>query len=190
MKSSDTRLIPHSREQVFDALTRTDILQLCIPGCERIDQTDDGKLNAVIAAKVGPVRAKFEAMIDITEAVRPESYKAVGEGKGAAGMASGTASATLSDENGSTRLNYEFEAKIGGKIAQLGSRVIDSFSKKFANDFFEKFEAVMTADLGGEPVNAPQSNPAATKSSSQTNKFLLIGIAVLAVVGVVYFLAN
>ncbi|UWQ35438.1 carbon monoxide dehydrogenase subunit G (plasmid) [Leisingera sp. M527] len=187
MKSSDSRLLALPRETVFDAFLNTDILQRSIPGCESIVKNEDGSLSAVIAAKVGPVRAKFAADIDIVEAIRPEIYRASGSGKGVAGMATGDASATLTEEDGKTRVDYQFEAKIGGKIAQLGSRVIDSFVKKFANDFFEEFELALTE--GPSSASEPSASdvaPSGPQNKSGSNKLALTLLVLAAVAGVCY----
>jgi len=129
-----------SRDKVWRALNDQDTLQRCIPGCQEVTGSLESGFQAVVVQKVGPIKAKFSGAVTIENAVEPERYRIVGEGKGGvAGFAKGAADVALTEVPGGTQLDYIVEAKVGGKIAQLGSRIIDSFAAKMANRFFESF---------------------------------------------------
>lgn len=129
------------REQVWAALNDPTILQKCIPGCETLTKASDTNFSASVVAKVGPVKAKFSGEVELTELSPPSSYKISGEGKGgAAGFASGSADVRLEEsDEGGTVLSYTVNAQVGGKLAQIGSRLIDSTAKKLSREFFDKF---------------------------------------------------
>ncbi|PRY23867.1 hypothetical protein CLV78_104360 [Aliiruegeria haliotis] len=128
------------REEVWAALNDPDVLRVCIPGCQELEQTDDGRLSAVVVQKIGPVKAKFKGEVELVNVVPPESYTIQGEGKGGvAGFAKGAADVALAEEDGETVLTYSVHAQVGGKLAQLGNRLINSTSKKLANTFFDTF---------------------------------------------------
>lgn len=130
------------RDIVWEALNDPDILRNCIPGCEELEKTDEHSFEAKVKAKVGPVNAKFTGSVSLSNMNPPESYTISGEGKGgAAGFAKGSADVHLQAESDQvTTLTYKAEAKVGGKLAQLGSRLIDGTAKKMANEFFSEFE--------------------------------------------------
>lgn len=131
--------IPASRERVWEMLNDPDVLRACIPGCESLEPTDDG-FAATVNAKIGPIKAKFKGSVAIEDSDPPHGYALVGEGKGGvAGFAKGRADVKLREDGDETVLNYEADAKVGGKIAQLGSRLIDSTVKKLADKFFGDF---------------------------------------------------
>lgn len=131
--------IPAKRERVWEMLNDPDVLRASIPGCESLEPTDEG-FAATVNAKIGPIKAKFKGTVAIEDANPPQGYALVGEGKGGvAGFAKGRADVTLREEGDETVLNYEADAKVGGKIAQLGSRLIDSTVKKLADQFFGNF---------------------------------------------------
>lgn len=141
MEMVGERMIAADRATVWSALNDPEILKACIPGCERMEKTGDNTLEAEVTQKVGPVKAKFKGAVTLEDVVEAESYRIVGEGKGgAAGFAKGGAKVTLADVDGGTQLAYEAEAKVGGKLAQLGSRLIDGFAKKMADEFFDRFK--------------------------------------------------
>jgi carbon monoxide dehydrogenase subunit G len=139
--------IPASREQVWAALNDPEILKASLPGCESLERVSDHEFAATVAAKVGPVRAKFNGHVRLSDLHPPESYKISGEGKGgAAGFAKGGADVRLVEEGAAvTVLSYTAKADVGGKLAQLGSRLIDATAKKMADDFFENFRRQLTA---------------------------------------------
>jgi carbon monoxide dehydrogenase subunit G len=156
-------VIKAPRQAVWDALNNSDVLKLCIPGCEEVEKTSDTSFSAMVVAKVGPVKAKFTGEVTLSELNPPNSYKISGEGKGgAAGFAKGGAEVTLKDtEGGGTTLNYVVNAQVGGKLAQIGSRLIDSTSKKMAGEFFKTFGLIVEASAKPSNVdtNTFQSPP-------------------------------
>lgn len=134
--------LPAPRQAVWEALNDPATLRECIPGCESLEVGEDGSMSAVVVAKVGPVKAKFAGVVRLEDIVAPESYSIVGEGKGGiAGFAKGGARVHLIDEGEETVLSYTVEAQVGGKIAQLGGRLIDSSAKKLSGQFFDCFAA-------------------------------------------------
>ncbi|MCF6321555.1 MAG: carbon monoxide dehydrogenase subunit G [Rhizobiaceae bacterium] len=145
MEISGEYIIPAGRELVWELLNDPEILKQCIPGCEEITQKSEDEFSAKVVLKIGPVKAKFGGDVRLSDKVYPQSYRISGEGKGGiAGFASGGANVQLEEVEEGTRLNYEVDAKIGGKIAQLGSRLIVSTSKKLAGKFFDKFREIAT----------------------------------------------
>jgi carbon monoxide dehydrogenase subunit G len=147
MDMSGSHRIPAKREKVWEALNDPEILKACIPGCESLEKTSETEMTAAVTSKIGPVKAKFKGAVTLENINPPESYTIVGEGKGGvAGFAKGSADVSLTEEGDETVLSYEAKAQVGGKLAQLGSRLIDSTAKKMAEDFFTKF----TEMVGGE----------------------------------------
>src|SRR2546421_1841483 len=128
------------REAVWAKLNDPEVLKACIPGCESLEMISDHEFQAVAVNKVGPVKARFKGKVRLTDLDPPNGYKISGEGDGGvAGFAKGGASVTLSDKDGGTLLSYNVEAQIGGKLAQLGQRLVNGAAKKTADDFFLKF---------------------------------------------------
>jgi carbon monoxide dehydrogenase subunit G len=141
MEMSGERQIAASRAEVWAALNDPEVLKACIPGCQEMEKTGDNGFTAKVVQKVGPVKATFTGEVELSDIVEGESYTISGKGKGgAAGGASGGAKVTLADSDGGTLLTYVAEAKVTGKIAQLGSRLIDGFAKKMADQFFTTFQ--------------------------------------------------
>lgn len=142
--------IPAPRQKVWEALNNPDVLRRAIPGCESIEKQSDTEMTARVAAKVGPVSAKFSGKVTLSDLDPPNGYRISGEGSGgAAGFAKGGATVKLTDDGqGGTVLSYKVDAQIGGKLAQIGSRLIDGVSRKMADDFFSRF----SAEVGAPPV--------------------------------------
>ncbi|CAN7177948.1 carbon monoxide dehydrogenase subunit G [Phyllobacterium sp. LjRoot231] len=137
--------IAASRDTVWKALNDPEILKACIPGCESLEKISDTELEATVGVKIGPVKARFNGKVELTNLNPPSSYTISGEGKGGvAGFAKGGADVTLVEEGAETVLAYKVNADVGGKIAQLGSRLIASTSKKLATQFFENFNAAVS----------------------------------------------
>jgi hypothetical protein len=133
-------IIAAPRQKVWEALNDADVLRKCIPGCESLDKKSDTEMSATVVTKIGPVKAKFSGDVRLENIKAPVSYTIAGEGKGGiAGFAKGGADVTLEEVPEGTKLSYAVKAQIGGKLAQLGSRLIDSTVKKLADQFFEKF---------------------------------------------------
>ena len=156
MELTGEHRIPASRKVVWEALHDPDLLRTCITGCESLEFVEDDKMKARVTAKVGPVKATFDANVAIVDATEPEGYTLQGEGKGGvAGFAKGSAKVRLTEDGDATLLHYEADAKVGGKLAQLGSRLVDSTAKRYAADFFsclsEKLGGGATADAAAPP---------------------------------------
>jgi uncharacterized protein len=132
--------LPASRETVWQKLNDPDTLKATIPGCESLEKISDTAFQAVAVTKIGPVKARWKGKVTLTDLNPPVSYKIVGEGEGGvAGFAKGAATVNLSDKDGGTLLTYNVDAQIGGKLAQLGQRLINGAAKKMADEFFQKF---------------------------------------------------
>lgn len=161
MDMSGERLIAAPRETVWAALNDPEVLKACIKGCESIEKLSDTEMTAVVAAKIGPISSRFNGKVTLSDLNPPNSYRISGEGQGGvAGFAKGGADVQLSEAEGGTKLAYSVNAQIGGKMAQLGARLIDSVAKSYAEDFFNKFsERVAPAPAASE--SKPQ--PAATE---------------------------
>ena len=152
------------KQQVWNALNDPEVLKGCIPGCEEIDKTSDTSFSAKVTAKVGPVKAKFTGDVTLSDLDPPNAYKISGEGKGgAAGFAKGGANVSLKDnDSGGTTLEYAVTAQVGGKLAQIGSRLIDSTAKKMAREFFETFGKIVDKDETDD-----NNNPTASKGETE-----------------------
>jgi len=132
--------LPASREAVWAKLNDADVLKACIPGCEELTKTSDTDFQAVATTKIGPVKARFKGKVHLTDLNPPSGYRISGEGDGGvAGFAKGGATITLTEKDGGTLLTYNVEAQIGGKLAQLGQRLINGTAKKLADEFFANF---------------------------------------------------
>ena len=142
MELQASRHIAADRMAVWAALNDAEVLKACIPGCEELTGSPDEGFSAVVKQKVGPVKATFKGEVTLSDIVAGESYTISGEGKGGvAGFAKGGAQVRLADHpDGGTELSYDVTAKVGGKLAQLGSRLVDSFATKMADQFFERFQ--------------------------------------------------
>ena len=134
--------LPAAREVVWQKLNDAEVLKACIPGCEELNKTSDTEFQAIAVAEIGPVKAKFKGKVHLTDLDPPNGYRISGEGDGGvAGFAKGGATVALSDKDGGTLLTYNVEAQIGGKLAQLGQRLVNGAAKKLADDFFRNFAA-------------------------------------------------
>lgn len=170
MELHATRTIAADRAAVWAALNDAAILRACIPGCEDLTGTPEDGFTAVVKQKVGPVKATFKGTVTLSDVVPLQSYTISGEGKGGvAGFAKGAAHIRLTDAPaGGTDLAYDVDAKVGGKLAQLGSRVIDSFAAKMADSFFERFQARLEGDPADTVVDTAVDAPADTPLEGDT----------------------
>lgn len=170
--------IAASRRAVWEALNDPEVLRQCIAGCETLERVSDTEMTARVTAKIGPVTAKFTGGVTLSEIVAPDSYTITGQGKGgAAGFAMGSAKVTLSESDGATLLHYDASAQVGGKLAQLGTRLVGGTARKMADEFFDRFsrlvaptapeiETVVVEEAEGVTVTrpapvAPEPQPAA-----------------------------
>ncbi len=174
MQVSGEYQIDASRETVWAALNDPDVLRRCIPGCESLEQVGENAFEARVTAAVGPVRAKFNTSLALEDLDPPVSYRLVGKSKAAAGFGSGSAAVMLTESEGGTRLSYEADFKVGGKLAQVGSRLVLGATKKTADDFFGAFARELdpgtSASAGGE---AAVAEPAGLRT------WLAVGAAVI-----------
>jgi len=151
MKMAAEREIAADPAVVWAALLDKDVLAACVPGCQEMSGSAEEGFEATVVQKVGPVKATFKGVVTLSDMVEGQSLTLTGEGKGgAAGFAKGGANVRLEPIEGGTKLIYDVEAKVGGKLAQLGSRIIDGFSRKMADQFFQRFQETVegTAEPG------------------------------------------
>ncbi len=152
MEMTGEQLIPASQQHTWDALNDPEILKACVPGCDSIEKTGENEYLVLMVARVGPVSAKFKGKLALSDLDPPNSYSIAFEGQGgAAGFGKGSAQVRLAPEGEGTRLAYSVKASVGGKLAQIGSRLVDAAAKKIANDFFQAFnDKVAGAQAGHE----------------------------------------
>ncbi len=144
MTMSGEQQLAAPREKVWAMLNDPAVLKSCIPGCETLDVIGENEFMAVATNRIGPVKARFKGKVRLTDLDPPNGYKISGEGDGGvAGFAKGGASVNLTDKDGGTLLSYNVEAQIGGKLAQLGQRLVNGAAKKLADDFFVRFAAAV-----------------------------------------------
>ncbi len=137
--------LPAAREEIWAKLNDPDVLRVCIPGCESLEKISDTEFKAVAVTKIGPVKARFKGKVTLSDLDPPNGYRISGEGDGGvAGFAKGGAVVSLSVADGGTVLVYQVEAQIGGKLAQLGQRLVNGAAKKMADEFFKKFAAAVS----------------------------------------------
>ncbi len=163
MDMTGEQRIAASREEVWRALNDPEILRQAIPGAESVERISDTEFQATVTAKIGPVKATFKGKVELTDIDPPNGYTITGDGKGGAvGFAKGGAKVRLTEDGGETILAYEVTASVGGKLAQIGSRLVDGAAKKMAGEFFDKFtEIVAGASAEAAPEAASEVAPAA-----------------------------
>jgi uncharacterized protein len=146
MDMTGERRIPAPRQTVWEALNNPEVLKVSIPGCESLEKLDGDQMKATASIKVGPISARFNGKVQLTDIDPPNGYRISGEGQGGvAGFAKGGANVTLADDGADTLLSYQVNAQVGGKLAQLGGRLIDATAKQMADAFFDRFSAQVQA---------------------------------------------
>ena len=141
--------IPAARQDVWEALNDPEVLKQCIDGCQELSKDSDTQFSAKVTAKVGPVKAKFSGKVTLSDLDPPNGYKISGEGQGGvAGFAKGGATVKLTEDGADTVLSYSANAEVGGKLASVGSRLVEGVAKKQADDFFGKFSEIVGGDQG------------------------------------------
>ncbi len=159
MKMSAEREIAAEPAVVWQALMDPEVLKACVPGCQELSGTPEDGFEATVVQKVGPVKATFKGQVSFSEMVDQQSLTLSGEGKGgAAGFAKGGADVKLAPSGEGTLLTYDVEANVGGKLAQLGSRIIDGFAKKMADQFFERFQKTVEGTADDEEADEAQGS--------------------------------
>jgi hypothetical protein len=184
MEMSSTRVVHAAPDAVWNALNDPSVLKACIPGCESLERVSDSEWRAIVAAKVGPVSARFNGTMRIVDPTPPTGYTLKFEGQGgAAGFANGEAKVSLATSNGGdTALSYAAKANVGGKLAQIGSRLIDGAAAKMADDFFARFaERVAPPE---EPTAGPAPVPVVTdeRGSHWVRYIALAAMAIIIIV--------
>ena len=190
MKLSGSYQINLSKEKVWEALNDPEILKKAIPGCEEFTKNSETEFTAKATNKIGPFNASFTGDVELKDLNPPNSYKITGSGNSPVGFASGEAFVKLEDHEQGTKLIYEVEANVGGKIAQVGSRLIDMTAKKMADIFFGKFsELISSTDEGNNKNQIDQklTNQDNIKSKHQ-NKILIYSAAVVGALILAYFI--
>ncbi|MBU2358052.1 CoxG family protein [Loktanella sp. M215] len=166
MELKDTRDISAPPEAVWTALLDADVLRRCVPGCTDMDGNPDDGFTATVVQKVGPVKATFKGEVTLNDMKPPHSLTITGQGKGGpAGFASGGADVVLTPDGTGTKLSYDVNAKVGGKMAQLGSRIIDGFARKMADQFFDDFKKAVE---GGDAENANHDDTSVAEKNKDT----------------------
>ncbi len=193
MDMTGERRIAAPRQTVWEALNDPEVLKASIPGCESLEKLGDDQMKATAAVKVGPISARFTGKVQLTDIDPPNGYRISGEGQGGvAGFAKGGANVYLKDDGADTLLSYQVNAQVGGKLAQLGGRLIDATAKQMADAFFDRFSAQVRAMVpvsAAEPIAAPI---AAAPASAEISLLSLIpiepfGLPIAAWVGVGVF---
>jgi len=191
--------IPAPRQRVWEGLNDPEVLKQCIPGCQTLEKVSDTEFNGRVVASVGPVRATFGGKVTLSDLDPPQSYTISGEGSGGvAGFAKGGAKVNLAEDGAATVLTYAVQAQVGGKLAQVGSRLIDGVARKMANDFFGHFAAVMApeqpapAAAVAEPEQvavetAPPLPPLRPTSARLPPAVWVTGLAVIVIVLLYFF---
>jgi len=187
MEMKGSRVVPADVATTWRALNDPEVLRECIPGCESIDRVSDTEYRVLMTARVGPVSAKFSGRLTLADIVAPRSYTLKFEGQGgAAGFANGSAKVELSPVEGGTRIDYAVNAQVGGKLAQIGSRLIDGAAAKVADDFFARF----VARAGGSPpatAEAAAAPPPELTSALRTMRTRLLLAALIVACIVIYW---
>src|SRR5271165_6906815 len=159
MDMTGERRIPAPRQTVWEALNDPEVLKVSIPGCESLEKLGDDQMKATAAVKVGPISARFTGKVHLTDIDPPNGYRISGEGQGgAAGFAKGGANVALKDDGADTLLSYHVSAQVGGKLAQLGGRLIDASAKQMADQFFDRFSTHVQA-MSGVPESGVMATP-------------------------------
>ncbi|MGF6409342.1 CoxG family protein [Paraburkholderia sp. MM5482-R1] len=172
MELSEIHTLPVTQQQTWDALNDTEILRACIPGCESIDPDGENAYLVTLSAAVGPVKARFKGRMQLTDIDAPNTYTIVFEGQGgAAGFAKGNTHVTLeADGDAATKLSYTANAQVGGKLAQIGSRLVDGAARKIAGEFFKRLSAQLSGDNSAHETaegDAPVDTGAEAASASE-----------------------
>ena len=186
MKLAGSYKLNIKKEIVWQALNDTNILKRCIPGCESFEKESDTIFNVTATNQIGPMNATFSGKINLTNIKKNQSYTLSGEGQSSVGFANGSADVILSEKNESTMLNYEVNVNVGGKIAQLGSRLIDGVAKKMTDYFFGRFADIVSPI---QTVNnfVVKENRVKELKSNFLNNYIYSGTAILILLAVAIF---
>ena len=194
MKLTGSYKLNVKKEIVWKALNDPNILKRCIPGCESFDKESDASFNTTATNQIGPMNATFSGIVTLSNIEENRSYTLSGEGQSSVGFANGSADVKLSEESGVTTLTYEIDINVGGKIAQLGSRLIDGVAKKMSDYFFGRFADLVspiTKEEKGSGTLVEEKRVKEIKSNF-LNKYIysVIGILILLIVAIFYFVSR
>ena len=174
MEMSGEQLVPAPQKAVWDALNDPEMLKACVPGCESIEKSGDNEYQVLMVARVGPVSAKFKGKLTLSDIKPPDSYSISFEGQGGpAGFAKGGAHVRLAPEGDGTKLSYDVKASVGGKLAQIGSRLVDAAARKVADDFFRNFNEKVGGAQGDADATVILAPPPKEKEHDEHGKPLL-----------------
>ena len=187
MKLSGSYQINLEKQKVWEALNNPEILKKSIPGCEEFKKNSENEFSATATNKIGPFNATFTGDIELKDLDPPNSYKITGSGNSPVGFANGEATVTLEEFEGGTKLNYIVEANVGGKIAQVGSRLIDMTAKKMADIFFGKFSELISIKPINNKTEETEINKVTTKNTP-INKIVIISSAIIITVIILYYI--
>ena len=189
MEMTGEQIIPVAQAEVWRGLNDPEVLKACIPGCDSIERVSDTEYTVLMTAAVGPVKAKFKGKMVLADMNPPNSYSLSFDGQGGtAGFGKGSAKVALTPEGAGTKLSYSVKAQVGGKLAQVGSRLIDGVAKKMADQFFTAFNEKMAGPAATVAAPNPAAAPAAaTQAAGGSNKLWWIIAAVVTVLLIVYF---
>ena len=194
MKLSGSYKLNVKKEVVWKALNDPNILKRCIPGCETFVKDSSNTFNATATNQIGPMNATFSGIVTLSKIKENESYTLSGEGQSSVGFANGSANVKLIEENGITTLTYEVDVNVGGKIAQLGSRLIDGVAKKMSDYFFGRFADLVSPITKEEKESGTLVEEKRVKEikSNFLNKYIysVIGILILLIVAIFYFVSR
>ena len=191
MKLTGSYKINLEKQKVWEALNDPEILKQAIPGCEEFNKKSETEFSAKATNKIGPFNATFSGDIELKDLNPPNSYKILGSGNSLVGFASGEAEVKLEDTDNGTNLIYSVEAQVGGKIAQVGSRLIDMTAKKMADIFFGKFSEIITPSSNDDSANQKQSkekNLADSSSQKLSNQKIYIYVGIGLAVAIIAYL--
>ena len=188
MKLNDEIRIAAPREQVYAALNDPEILRKSIPGCEEIERLSETEMIATVVTRIGPIKAKFKGRVTLSDLNPPSSYSISGEGKGgAAGFAKGGAKISLEEDGDGTIMRYEVQIDVGGKLAQLGGRLIEGTAKKLSADFFTRFKQEV-AGPEAEEAEAPVAAAIGEEARMSASRPLVWIVGVASALAILYFL--
>lgn len=190
MDISGSYLLPCSQQRAWEALNDTELLKASLKGCERLERTSDTEFSGVVATRIGPVSARFSGTMKQTGIDAPRGCDMQFEGQGGvAGFAKGNARVTLTPEGNGTRLDYVADAQIGGKLAQMGARLVEGTARSMADDFFGKFAAALGGEAAAAPVTAEHAAEGEATAGSST-RWLLYAAVAAAALALAWYLAN
>ena len=186
MKISGSYKLNAKKEVVWRALNNPEVLKQCIPGCESFEKESDTVFNAIVTNKVGPMNATFSGKVTVSNIQKDQSYTLSGEGQSPVGFANGAADVELSEEYGMTTLSYQINVNVGGKIVQLGSRLIDSVAKKMSDYFFGRF-ADIVAPVNNKTGETVEGKRVGELKSNFLNKYIYSAAVIFFLLLVVIF---